>query len=351
VEIVDHDRGRTPGGQVGSEPVEAVKHGKRDVAGCRPGQLLVAEEAVGEAGRPRHHFVALLWDERCQVRLEELADDAVGELLLEIGAARNEDLEADLRCQRACLGNQAGLAHSGSALDRDHPADAAVCGIDDRMHGCELCLALEQGRPRDRNLGPPARRPRPGLGQLPNRERRELVSEAGDDELVEALRLVEVGQHDFAEVAELEVARQVVAHEPGRGARDEHLAAVAGVADSRGLVDGEANVAVAAYVGLARVQTHAHLDLGALGPLVVGQDGLPGSRGRDTGPGTAEDDEERVALGVDLDPAGLDERLPQQLVVGREDVAVAVAPELLQQPRGAFDVGEQERHRARGQAS
>lgn len=34
----------------------------------------------------------------------------------------------------------------------------------------------------------------------------------------------------------------------------------------------------------------------------------------------------------------------------RQDVAVAVTAERLQQPRGAFDIGEQKGDRARGQA-
>ena len=56
VEVVDHDRGRTAGGQVGGEPVEPVQHRERNIAGRGPGQLVVAEEPLREARGARHHL-------------------------------------------------------------------------------------------------------------------------------------------------------------------------------------------------------------------------------------------------------------------------------------------------------
>jgi hypothetical protein len=58
-----------------------------------------------------------------------------------------------------------------------------------------------------------------------------------------------------------------------------------------------------------------------------------------------EREEERVALRVDLGPARLAERLADEPPVVARDLGVAVA-QLLQQPRRAFDVGEDEGDRA-----
>ena len=132
-------------------------------------------------------------------------------------------------------------------------------------------------------------------------------------------------------------------------AGEQHLAAVARVTDAGRLVDGEADVAVGANVGLAGVQPHAHAHLGALGPLVLGEGPLGHAGGLDRCARTAEDDEERVALRVDLDPAAVGERLAQHPVVGSEHLAVAVTAKPLEQARRALDVGEQKRHRARRQ--
>jgi hypothetical protein len=53
-------------------------------------------------------------------------------------------------------------------------------------------------------------------------------------------------------------------------------------------------------------------------------------------------DEEGVALGVDLDPAVGLEGLAQHAPVLRELIGVALGSELVQQPRRALDVGEEE---------
>ena len=60
-------------------------------------------------------------------------------------------------------------------------------------------------------------------------------------------------------------------------------------------------------------------------------------------------DEERVALGVDLDPVLALERLTQDGPVFGKRGCVTVRAELVQQPRRSLDVGEEERDRAAGQ--
>ena len=79
-----------------------------------------------------------------------------------------------------------------------------------------------------------------------------------------------------------------------------------------------------------------------LRPLVLGERPLGRDRARDAVLRARERVEERVALGVDLGAALLAEMLPQELPVIADDVAVGVS-ELLEQPRRAFDVGEEKR--------
>src|SRR3954447_15216725 len=132
-------------------------------------------------------------------------------------------------------------------------------------------------------------------------------------------------------------------------ARKQHLAAVARVAAPPGLVDRVADVPVGADARLAGVEAHAHAQLDAFRPLVLRERALAGAYRRDRRARAAEDDEEGVALGVDLDPARLAERLAQEPAVRAQHLAVAVTAERLEQARRALDVGEQEGHRARGQ--
>ena len=106
---------------------------------------------------------------------------------------------------------------------------------------------------------------------------------------------------------------------------------MAGVADPRGLVDGEADVPVLAERRLTGVDAHAHAHDGPLGPLLARERLLAGDRTLDGRARAAEDREERIALPVDLGAARLLEGLPQELVVDREDAAVVVAPEVLQE--------------------
>jgi hypothetical protein len=90
------------------------------------------------------------------------------------------------------------------------------------------------------------------------------------------------------------------------------------------------------------VHSHSHLELG-VGTPVLGRERRLRSDGRtDGGAGAVEDREERVALAVDSSPACRFEGPADQPVVRREELAVAIAAERLQQLRRALDVGEDE---------
>ena len=161
--------------------------------------------------------------------------------------------------------------------------------------------------------------------------------------------LLVVGQRSLAVVAQPEPGRELAADQSRGRAGEQDLAAVARVADPGRLVHRETDIPVGAHARLAGVEAHADAHLDAFRPLVPEQRPLRRRGGIDGQTGAAEDDEERVALGVDLDPAAVGEGGPQEAVVGREHVPVAVASKGREQPSRAFDIGEQEGHRARGQ--
>ena len=229
--------------------------------------------------------------------------------------------------ERPRLADEAGLPDPGVALDRHEATVASARDLDHRAQRRELRFALEE----DEAAGgdPQARA---------GRELREHVAQPGDDELVEPLRTVETIEPVLAEVAEGDLAREVVLHEP-RGRRgEEDLPAVTGVADPRGLVDREADVPVLAERRLAGMDAHAHTYDRPPGPLLARERLLAGDCPLDGRARAPEDREEGVALPVDLGAARLVEGLPQELVVDRENAAVVGTPEVFQELGRALDV-------------
>jgi hypothetical protein len=92
------------------------------------------------------------------------------------------------------------------------------------------------------------------------------------------------------------------------------------------------------------VHSHAHTQLGIVGPYVRGERALSG-RGGYGCIVPAERRRSRHLPRVNLVAAVFGERFAQQALMLRENRAVAIT-ELLQQPRRAFDVAEEERHGA-----
>ena len=134
----------------------------------------------------------------------------------------------------------------------------------------------------------------------------------------------------LAEVGELEL------DERGRRGRDEHLPAVAGRGDPRGAVHVLSDVALVGEQGRPGVQADPHLDRpGASAAVSLGRGRERTRRGR-------EGDEEGVALGVDLDPAVARAGLAHHPPVLGQRLRVGLGAELVQEPRRALDVGEEE---------
>jgi 3-oxoacyl-[acyl-carrier protein] reductase len=107
-------------------------------------------------------------------------------------------------------------------------------------------------------------------------------------------------------------------------------------------VHGEADVAAVLDLGLARVQADAHPRRRLLGPVVAEERPLGLYRTPDGEDRSREGGEEGVSLRVDDDAGVALDRFADEPVVRGEDIAVALAPERVQQPGRALDVGEEE---------
>src|SRR5581483_2774635 len=184
------------------------------------------------------------------------------------------------------------------------------------MERGELALALEQDRP----LRPDRRRRRAA-----GAERRELVREPVADELEDRLRPVEAGHAGLAELAHAQAGGQLVLDERRGRPRKEDLTAVAEVADPRGLVHREADVALAVHGRLPRVEPHPDAHGAVVGPRMCRERPLRGRRPCYGRARAAEDEEERVALAVDLDALVLAEGRPQERVVVAEQARIRIA--------------------------
>ena len=114
-------------------------------------------------------------------------------------------------------------------------------------------------------------------------------------------------------------------------------------ANAGGAVDIGTDVALLGEERRAGVHPHAHLDPAGLQP---GGDPL---RGLERARGGREGEEEGVALGVDLGSALRRARLTDDAPVLGERLRVTLGAELVEQPRRALDVGEDECDGARGE--
>jgi hypothetical protein len=115
--------------------------------------------------------------------------------------------------------------------------------------------------------------------------------------------------------------------------------------DARRPVHVEADVAVATELSLAGVEAHPHTNPAAIRPALVGKTALRIDRRSHGVCGGSEDGEEGITLCAYLDAVVVGECPAGDDRVTFEQARVPVA-QLLQQASRAFNVGEQERHRA-----
>ncbi len=350
-----HGRGRLEGqvdraGPGGEEPDRLVVlqrrhrvdllagHAQRLAAGDDETQVRALREQADQLGRDVDHLLDVV-EQQQHAAVADVAGQVVGEA----------------QHVRRLAEHQAGVAHRGER----HPVDPAPVLVGD---GCDRLQpepglagpagAGEREQPdvvapqqvEDLGeLGVPAdeRRGRHGqVGPVQALQRREVVVA----ELVDPLGSGQVLEPVLAEVAQRRDVRQPVRCEQRRGrGGDQHLPAVPAGRDPRRAVDVLADVALVGDVRSAGVHAHPEPDR-ALAEVLDD----PRSRPYRSRSGR-EGEEERVALGVDLHPVVRGGRGPHQPPVLEQRRGVRLGPELVQQPRRALDVGEQERHRPRRQ--
>jgi hypothetical protein len=323
VQVVDREERGPPEREIRGEPVEPVQHRHRDDVRLvvAPGRGDELEELRRGRRRSREELGPLGGRCGCEQRLEELAHEPVGEVVLELAAARAEHRHPAPLSERASLREESRLADPRPSLDRDEPARAGGSGGDVRLHRGELRLAFEQAG------GPRRRRPRRALAE----------PVAGD--LHDRLRPVEPGEEHRAEAPQLELGVELRLDEGGGRLREQHLARRGEACDPRRLMDREADVAVVAERCLARVEADAGL-------RARRQRALGGHGGRDGAAGARERVEDRVGPAVDRPPAALGEAPVEDGVVLGEQRGVPVRPVLGEKRWRVGDHGEEERDRS-----
>ena len=223
----------------------------------------------------------------------------------------------DPACGR--LEREPGLTRSARADEREQ---AAVGILEQPVDLVQLRRAPDERRAWSRQVLHP---------RLDRLQQREVAWKPFDLELVDALGGAEILEAVHAQVADVRIHER-----PGR-LRHEHLPAVADGRDPCALVHVEADVSLFGQLWLARVQPHpyAYRPVGKCALAVRGGSGGVRRSG--------ERNEERVALRVDLDAVVVGEHRAESppMLVQRLSVVVS---QLVQQPRRALHVREQQRH-------
>jgi hypothetical protein len=187
------------------------------------------------------------------------------------------------------------LAAPAGSCQGDRPYTVAQ----QRLHLFELASSAHQGARGDRKVR-----------RVEGLERRELPVA----ELIDALLRCQVLEPMVAEIAQ-----SVAPHEiPGR-LRDENLAAVSRGRDPGSTVHVHADVALGRHDRLTRVQAHPHTNRSAGKRVTATRSGRKCLRRLGKG------EEERIALGVDLDAAVTHECVSQRAPVIRQDIGVTSA--------------------------
>ena len=211
------------------------------------------------------------------------------------------------------------------------PTTSKSASVEDPRHA----LAQEHGVVGEHD---PDRGARSAAGRV---QRREHGIEPCDVELVQVLGPVEILEVRIAELARARSLGQVALEQGVRRVREEHLAAVAGIADPGRPVHVEADIAILGDHGLAGVDPHANADIRRLGPVVPRDAPLGVGRRGDRLARPSEDPERRVALRVDLLAVVASEGGAKDLLMVRHHPRVPVA-ELVDEPGRPLDVGEEE---------
>ena len=150
------------------------------------------------------------------------------------------------------------------------------------------------------------------------------------DDVLEAVR---------PEISEARPLGKGTLHEPAGGLREEHLAPMCRSSYAGRSIHVDPHVVVAPKNPLPGVNTYPNADVRGLRPVVTGKASLGCHRRQDGVHRSTERNEEGITLGVDLDSPELGDCTPNDPRVFVKDDQESF-PELLDEPRGALDIGE-----------
>jgi len=149
VQVVDGQRQRLPLGEIDRQPVQAVEHGEAGVLARARGRRqrgIGREQRRRQAGQATEQLLAVGCRRSDDGRLEQLPDDAVGELPLQLAAAGRQHLHPSPPGPLAGRREQARLADAGGTLDDDQAASTPPGSTDGVVERLQLGLALQQLR-------------------------------------------------------------------------------------------------------------------------------------------------------------------------------------------------------------
>ncbi len=339
--VVGHGKGRDH-----RLALEAEAH--HDAAGRQHHEVWACLQEPRDDVGPGNHLLDVVEHEQCalrrQVRFEHFdgrTDPSIGErerLRDAIGDSRRVGQRSERHEERAVRER---LGHALGHLDRQaglpYPAGAR------ERHQARAPSANHPGQRSDIRV---TTDDRPGLGRevpgtrVERLQNREVVDEAVDLDLPDALGTLEVLQGMHAQVPQRQSIGKVPFDQPSRRLRQKHLPPVPRRGDARCAEDVEAGVDLVRHRRFTRVHAHANAHRRTVGPIVARERPL-GIGGRDDGGAGAGEHHERTVAGgpslhaaVPLGGAQQEPSLLHQYL--RESLA-----EELKEPRRALDVGEQ----------
>ena len=166
------------------------------------------------------------------------------------------------------------------------------------------------------------------------------------DQLEELLGPPQILEPMGAEVHQVGVVWELVGHQGGRGAGQQHLTPMTDRHDPRATDHRRTEVVVPSQLRLAGVQPHPHPQGSGLGPGLLHQPALASQAGAHRLGCGPEDGHQAIAGGLDHLSAGIRHRSEQDRVVALQRTLHRLR-KALPQASAALDVGEQEGEGAR----
>jgi hypothetical protein len=151
--VIEEEQQRPIGGQVGDQPVQAVRRRER-IAGVRGRVAGRLEQRLRQHGRALKQRRGLRLVRANHDRLEELAHAAIGEVLLELARQCRQDAEARRARLIGRQPQQRRLPDAALSLNHDNLAAAAVANHQGAFDRADLAVPVQEGVRRGAHLQP-----------------------------------------------------------------------------------------------------------------------------------------------------------------------------------------------------